>query len=55
MKGYIYTLVENMKNEFFGSNYLIRPLYVKKDALKKVHTISNLSLFLKKLCTRLTI
>ena len=47
MKGYIYTLVENMKNEFFGSNYLIRPLYVKKDALKKVHTINNLSLFLK--------
>ena len=48
MKGHIYVhlikFVENMKNEIFGSNY---SLYVKKDALQKVHTINNLSLFLK--------
>ena len=28
------------------------PLFVKKDALQKVHTTNNLSFFLKKVCAR---
>ena len=39
--------VQNMKNEIFGSNYPYIDYFCQKDALQKVHTINNLSLFLK--------
>ena len=36
-----------MKNEIFGSNHPYIDYFCQKDALQKVHTINNLSLFLK--------